>query len=132
MSVTLLSCSKNNNENVPAIDGEDSPSTEVEVNPQYVPIDWDNHEIVSFDKEQGTLVLNTENSIGSLQKKSVIIVEQDDEHFLRRVNSLINENGKCVVQTQPAYLNDIFVGGGFTLFSLHEMWLPPMAFRLLI
>ena len=85
------------------------------VNPNYVPIDWDDATIVSSNDSIGDYQIQFNGEIPELQPGSIITIDQDTvvHHvFVETVD--VNGNIVSVTSTR-AYLTDIFADTDFTL-----------------
>ena len=85
------------------------------VNPNYVPIDWNEASLVSSNDSIGNYTIHFEGEIPELQPGSVITIDQDSiVHYVFIESVDVNGNTVNVTSTE-AYLTDIFADVDFTL-----------------
>lgn len=87
----------------------------IHINPEYVPIDWENTEVVSSDDSTGTYDIQFADSVPGIHPGSIITIDRDTVVLYRIVTSA-NVSGSTVnVTTAEASLSDIFYDTEFTL-----------------
>ncbi|MBN1187433.1 MAG: DNRLRE domain-containing protein [Bacteroidales bacterium] len=64
---------------------------------------------------EGKVVLSYSGQLPDIRKGSIITVDLDTMGYLRRVLEVTNKDNKITLQTEQAYLNDVFVDKDFTL-----------------
>ena len=88
------------------------------INPAYVPIDWDEKEAVVTDHDavKGDFTLDFgENEVPELEKGSILTLDVDTAIYLRKVTSVTKENGKVVLKTEQARMDEVFFDTDFEL-----------------
>lgn len=88
------------------------------INPAYVPIDWDNDEatIVSHDAEKGDFTLDFgKNELPEIEEGSILTLDVDTGIFLRKVVSVTESDGKVMLKTEQARLDEVFYDTEFEL-----------------
>ena len=90
------------------------PTDEV-INPDYVPIDWDDATLVSSNDSTGIYEIQFDGEMPELHSGSIITIDQDSVvHHLFVETVSVNGNTASVTSTE-AYLTDIFACTDFTL-----------------
>ena len=90
------------------------PTDEV-INPDYVPIDWDDATLVSSNDSTGIYEIQFDGEAPELYSGSIITIDQDTVvHHLFVETVSVNGNTATVTSTE-AYLTDIFACTDFTL-----------------
>ena len=85
------------------------------VNPNYVPIDWDNALLLSANDSIGDYQIQFNGGMPELQPGSIIAIDQDTVVRYIFIET-VNVNGNTVSMTSTeAYLTDIFANTEFTL-----------------
>ena len=109
--LTIAGCKK---DELPEGGSELPPS--IEINPEYVPIDWDNAQVVSpAGDTSGVYIIHFDGDVPDIHPGSIISIDCDTMVYHRFVTSA-NVNGNTVtVNSVEAYLTDIFSNTGFTL-----------------
>lgn len=88
------------------------------VNPAYVPIDWDEKEAVVTDHNvaKGDFTLDFgDNDVPEIEKGSILTLDVDTAIFLRKVTSVTESNGKVVLKTEQAQMDEVFFDTDFEL-----------------
>lgn len=93
------------------VDGQDK----IHINPEYVPIDWENTEVVSSDDSTGTYDIQFADSVPGIHPGSIIAIDRDTVVLYRIVTSASVSGNTVSVTTAEAYLTDIFYDTEFTL-----------------
>lgn len=93
------------------VEGQD----EIHINPEYVPIDWENTEVVSSDDSTGTYDIQFADSVPGIHPGSIIAIDRDTVVLYRIVTSASVSGNTVSVTTAEAYLTDIFYDTEFTL-----------------
>lgn len=88
---------------------------EIHINPEYVPIDWENTEVVSSDDSTGTYDIQFADSVPGIHPGSIIAIDRDTVVLYRIVTSASVSGNTVSVTTAEAYLTDIFYDTEFTL-----------------
>ena len=85
------------------------------INPDYVPIDWDDATLVSSNDSTGIYEIQFDGEVPELYSGSIITIDQDTVvHHLFVETVSVNGNTVSVTSTE-AYLTDIFACTDFTL-----------------
>ena len=96
-------------------DPKPAEPSQVEVNPEFVPINWEETSLTSYDDSTGNYQIQFTGSVPDIHPGSVIAIDRDTVVFYRFVTSA-NVTGNTVnVTTVEAYLTDIFANTEFTL-----------------
>ena len=88
------------------------------INPAYVPINWDEKEAVVTDHDavKGDFTLDFgENEVPELKKGSILTLDVDTAIYLRKVTSVTEANGKVVLKTEQARMDEVFFDTDFEL-----------------
>lgn len=98
-------------------EGDDivDPSQEVNVNPEYVPIDWEITTVVSSDDSAGTYQIQFDGDIPEIHPGSIIAIDRDTVALYRIVVSSEHVGNTLRLTTAEADLTDIFHDCNFTL-----------------
>lgn len=100
------------------------------INPAYVPIDWDNDEatIVSHDAEKGDFTLDFgKNELPQIEKGSILTLDVDTGIFLRKVVSVTESDGKVMLKTEQARLDEVFFDTEFELRVGHTQFVDTLS-----
>ena len=96
-------------------DPKPSEQSRLEINPEFVPINWKETSVTSFDDSTGNYQIQFNGSVPDIHPGSVIAIDRDTVVLYRFVTSA-NVTGNTVnVTTVEAYLTDIFANTEFTL-----------------
>lgn len=96
-------------------DPKTAEPSQVEVNPEFVPINWEETSLTSYDDSTGIYQIQFTGSVPDIHPGSVIAIDRDTVVLYRFVTSA-NVTGNTVnVTTVEAYLTDIFANTEFTL-----------------
>ncbi len=96
-------------------DPKPSEQSRLEINPEFVPINWEETSVTSFDDSTGNYQIQFNGSVPDIHPGSVIAIDRDTVVLYRFVTSA-NVTGNTVnVTTVEAYLTDIFANTEFTL-----------------
>lgn len=94
--------------------------SQLEVNPDFVPIDWEETSVTAYDDSTGTYQIEFTDSVPDIHAGSVIAIDRDTVVLYRFVTSA-NVSGNTVnVTTVEASLTDIFANTELTLTTLPE------------
>jgi hypothetical protein len=94
--------------------------SQLEVNPDYVPIDWEETSVTAYDDSTGSYQIQFTDSVPDIHPGSVIAIDRDTVVLYRFVTSA-NVSGNTVnVTTVEASLTDIFANTELTLTTLPE------------
>lgn len=85
------------------------------VNPNYVPIDWDDATLVASDDSLGNYQIQFEGEVPDVQPGSIITIDQDTVVRYVFVSTVDVDGNTVSVATTEAYLTDIFADVDFTL-----------------
>lgn len=87
----------------------------VRVNPEYVPIDWDNAALLSSNDSTGNYQIQFEGTVPDIHPGSVLAIDQDTVvHYIFVESVSVNGNTMNITSSE-AYLTDIFYDSEFTL-----------------
>ena len=104
-------CKKENEPNEPS---------QVEVNPAFVPIDWEKATVPTYDDSTGNYQIQFDGSVPDIHVGSIIAIDRDTVVLYRFVTSAIVSGNTVNVTTVEAYLTDIFANTEFTLSTMSE------------
>ena len=93
---------------------------EEKVNPNYVPIDWDNTTLVSGDTTTGNYQIHFGGELPELFPGSVIAIDQDSVVRYIFIESIDVVGNTVNLTSTEAYLTDIFADTDFTLTTADE------------
>ena len=93
---------------------------EEKVNPNYVPIDWDNTTLVSGDTTTGNYQIHFGGELPELFPGSVIAIDQDTVVRYIFIESVDVAGNTVNLTSTEAYLTDIFADTDFTLTTADE------------
>lgn len=98
-------------------EGDDivDPPQEVNVNPAYVPIDWEITAVVSSDDSAGTYQIQFNGTVPDIHPGSIIAIDRDTVVLYRFVTSANVSGNTMSVTSAEADLTDIFHDCDFTL-----------------
>lgn len=100
----------------PEEQGDIDPQETIEnINPSYVPIDWDNATIVSSDENTGNYQIQFNSAVPDVRPGSILTIDRDTAvHYI--FVTAVNVNGNILsLASTEAYLTDIFFDTEFTL-----------------
>ena len=106
----FTSCRKTDNS-----DDDDGYNYHVLVNPDYVPIDWNDANVVSADDSTGDYQIQFDNEIPDIHQGSIIAIDQDTVIKYILVLSVTTSGNTLNITSTPAYLTDIFYDSEFML-----------------
>lgn len=87
----------------------------VRVNPEYVPIDWDNATVLSSNDSTGNYKIQFKGTVPDIHPGSVLAIDQDTVvHYIFVESVSINGNTMNITSSE-AFLTDIFYDSEFTL-----------------
>ena len=87
----------------------------VRVNPEYVPIDWDNATVLSSNDSTGNYQIQFKGTVPDIHPGSVLAIDQDTVvHYIFVESVSINGNTMNITSSE-AFLTDIFYDSEFTL-----------------
>ena len=90
------------------------------VNPNYVPIDWDNATLLSSNDSLGNYQIQFDGDIPEIHPGSIITIDQDTVvHYAFVVTEAVDGDIVTITSTE-AYLTDIFADVDFTLTTAEE------------
>lgn len=92
-----------------------NPSQVVNVNPEYVPIDWEITTVVSSDDSAGTYQIQFNGTVPDIHPGSIIAIDRDTVVLYRFVTSANVSGNTMSVTSAEADLTDIFHDCDFTL-----------------
>lgn len=104
-------CKKENEPNEPS---------QVEVNPAFVPIDWEKASVQTYDDSTGNYQIQFDGSVPDIHVGSIIAIDRDTVVLYRFVTSATVSGNTVNVTTVEAYLTDIFANTEFTLSTMTE------------
>ncbi|MBQ6683331.1 MAG: hypothetical protein IJM74_04445 [Bacteroidales bacterium] len=104
-------CKKENEPNEPS---------QVEVNPAFVPIDWEKASVQTYDDSTGNYQIQFDGSVPDIHVGSIIAIDRDTVVLYRFVTSATVSGNTVNVTTVEAYLTDIFANTEFTLSTMSE------------
>lgn len=85
------------------------------VNPNYVPIDWNEAVLVASDDNTGDYQIQFNGEMPELQPGSIVTIDRETEVLYRFVESVNVEGNSVRITSSEAYLTDIFANTDFTL-----------------
>lgn len=85
------------------------------VNPNYVPIDWNEAVLVASDDNTGDYQIQFNGEMPELQPGSIVAIDRETEVLYRFVESVNVEGNSVRITSSEAYLTDIFANTDFTL-----------------
>ena len=101
-------------------DPKPSEQSQLEINPEFVPINWEETSVTTYDDSTGNYQIQFNGSVPDIHPGSVIAIDRDTVVLYRFVTSA-NVTGNTVnVTTVEASLTDIFANTEFTLTTLSE------------
>ena len=101
-------------------DPKPSEQSRLEINPEFVPINWEETSVTSFDDSTGNYQIQFNGLVPDIHPGSVIAIDRDTVVLYRFVTSA-NVMGNTVnVTSVEASLTDIFANTEFTLTTLSE------------
>ena len=101
-------------------DPKPSEPSQMEVNPEFVPINWEETSVTSYDDSTGNYQIQFNGSVPDIHPGSVIAIDRDTVVLYRFVTSA-NVMGNTVnVTTVEGSLTDIFANTELTLTTLPE------------
>ncbi len=101
-------------------DPKPSEQSQLEINPEFVPINWEETSVTTYDDSTGNYQIQFNGSVPDIHPGSVIAIDRDTVVLYRFVTSA-NVMGNTVnVTTVEASLTDIFANTEFTLTTLSE------------
>lgn len=90
------------------------------INPNYVPIDWNNAKLMSSDDSNGNYQIQFDGEMPDIHPGSILAIDQDTVVYYIFVET-VRVNGSVVnITSSPAYLTDIFANIDFTLSTTDE------------
>ena len=93
---------------------------EININPEYVPIDWNRASLISSDDSMKVISIQFTDSVPDIHAGSIITIDRDTEVYYRFVET-VSVNGNTInITSSEAYLTDIFYNSGFTLSTVAE------------
>jgi len=99
-------------------DDDDGVAEEVEpinVNRQYVPIDWSSASLVSSDESSGAYSIRFADTVPFIMAGSIIAIDRDTVVYYRFVETATINGNTISITSSEATLADIFYNSGFTL-----------------
>lgn len=108
LAVTFTGCTKDLLQNDEQID-------ELNINPEYVSIDWTRTTVAAFDDSLGTYSIQFTDSVPDIHPGSIITIDRDTVVLYRYVTSANVSGNVMTVSTTEAYLTDIFYDSRYTL-----------------
>lgn len=87
----------------------------VNVNPNYVAIDWESADLQTYDDSTGNYVIQFNDAPPDIQAGAVIAIDRDTTVYYRFVTSVQTNGTTMTLTTVEATLNDIFYDSDFTL-----------------
>ncbi len=101
-------------------DPKPSEQSQLEINPEFVPINWEETSVTSYDDSTGNYQIQFNGSVPDIHPGSVIAIDRDTVVLYRFVTSA-NVMGNTVnVTTVEGSLTDIFANTELTLTTLPE------------
>lgn len=94
---------------------EQGGNDEVSVNPEYVPIDWNNASVVASDDSAGTYQIQFNGSVPDVHPGSVLAIDRVTSVRYIFVTSANVRGSTMSISSVEAYLTDIFANTEFTL-----------------
>ncbi len=93
---------------------------EININPEYVPIDWNRANLLSSEDSAGVYKIQFTDSVPDIHVGSIITIDLDTAVYYRFVETVSVNGNTMRVATSEAYLTDIFYNSGFTLSTASE------------
>lgn len=93
---------------------------EININPEYVPIDWNRANLLSSEDSAGVYKIQFTDSVPDIHVGSIITIDLDTAVYYRFVETVSVNGNTMRVATSEAYLTDIFYNSGFTLSTAAE------------
>lgn len=93
---------------------------EININPEYVPIDWNRANLLSSEDSAGVYKIQFTDSVPEIHAGSIITIDLDTAVYYRFVETVSVNGNTMRVVTSEAYLTDIFYNSGFTLSTAAE------------
>ena len=94
---------------------DEDGSDVVNINPDYVPIDWETSTVQSYDDNTGTCTIQFDGSVPDMHPGSIFAIDRDTIAFYRIVVSSERDGNTIRLTTAEADLTDIFHDCDFTL-----------------
>lgn len=94
--------------------------SQLEVNPEFVPINWEETSVTTYDDSTGNYQIRFTDSVPDIHPGSVIAIDRDTVVLYRFVTSASVMGNTVNVTTVEAYLTDIFANTELTLTTLPE------------
>lgn len=85
------------------------------VSDAFVILDEESKASMSYDAITGEVHFTPANDTMKIFTGEIIAIDADSTGYLRKVNKVIEEDGKLILETQQAYMNDVFVNLNFIL-----------------
>ena len=81
---------------------------EININPEYVPIDWNRANLLSSEDSAGVYKIQFTDSVPDIHVGSIITIDLDTAVYYRFVETVSVNGNTMRVATSEAYLTDIF------------------------
>ena len=94
--------------------------SQLEVNPEFVPINWEETSVTTYDDSTGNYQIRFTDSVPDIHPGSIIAIDRDTMVLYRFVTSATLSGNTVNVTTVEAYLTDIFANTEFTLSTMAE------------
>ena len=95
-----------------------SEPSQLEVNPNFVPINWDATQIVSSNDSTGDYQLRFSGTVPQIRPGSIIAIDRDTVVLYRLILSSVVNGSTMSVTSTKAYLTDIFSNTEFSLSTI--------------
>ncbi len=114
----FASCSKEDESN--SLPTKEEYESE-EVNPDYVPIDWEITRLLECKPDEGVYSFRSSASTASLRAGSVLTIDADTTGYIVIVKQITRDGDVVRIKTKPGTLCDIFANTEFTLASSEQV-----------
>ncbi len=101
-------------------DPKPSEQSQLEINPEFVPINWEETSVTSYDDSTGNYQIQFNGSVPDIHPGSVIAIDRDTVVLYRFVTSANVMGNTMNVTTVEGSLTDIFANTELTLTTLPE------------
>lgn len=97
-----------------------SEPSQLEVSPDFVPINWESSTLASSDDSTGNYQIRFTDSVPDIRPGSIIAIDRDTVVLYRLVLSATQSGNTVSITSTEAFLTDIFANTEFTLSTMSE------------
>ena len=94
---------------------EEIEADSIKINPNYVPFDWNETQIISIDTTSNKYIIEFRNEVPLLNTNSIIVLDADTIIHVLKIKSSQKEGKQLIINADRADFCDIFWNTEFTL-----------------